>query len=211
MMISQFDSQTPIIFTDESTVEVDLSRGGLWRKRGHQIPESYFVHNAHPIHVMIWGGIGPNGYRTPLIRCPASVTGASYVQFLTGAGIFAELNNIFGIGRYVFQQDNATPHTSVKDIIGQYARLIDWPAKSPDLSPIEQIWAYLKHMIRGTAFTSAEALFQALVKAWQEMPNEIVCHCYESFHARCEICRRYGGQSLNGHWKEVHNLHHNIV
>ena len=50
-----------IIFTDENSVEVNLKGHGIWRKRGLYPPGSFFEKTAHPIHVMVWGGIGPRG------------------------------------------------------------------------------------------------------------------------------------------------------
>ncbi|GBN26665.1 hypothetical protein AVEN_51811-1 [Araneus ventricosus] len=46
-----------------------------------------------------------------------------------------------GIQGGVFQQDNAPPHTA---IVIQHALqrvgMLPWPARSPDLSPIEHLW-----------------------------------------------------------------------
>ena len=42
----------PIIFTDESTVEINLSGQGIWRRRGHYPPQSFYPKDAHPLHVM---------------------------------------------------------------------------------------------------------------------------------------------------------------
>jgi hypothetical protein len=58
--------------------------------------------------------------------------------------------------RAIFQQDNAGAHTGKKIKEGYFARmagatgeaggfdLLDWPARSPDLSPIEHYWAWLE-------------------------------------------------------------------
>ncbi|GFU56323.1 transposable element Tcb1 transposase [Trichonephila clavipes] len=41
----------------------------------------------------------------------------------------------------IFQQDNARPHTTKvsQDCLRTVTKLL-WPARSPDLSPIEHIW-----------------------------------------------------------------------
>ena len=85
--------------------------------------------------------------------------------------------------------------------------MLEWPAKSPDLSPIEQVWAYIKKQLEGQTFTSADQLFNAINNVWGNIPNNILHNLYSSFRARCQACIQNQGQSLNGHWTEVNHLH----
>ena len=50
------DQPPPIIITDESTVMVDLEKGGIWRKRGFFPPWSFYTLDKHATSVMVWGG-----------------------------------------------------------------------------------------------------------------------------------------------------------
>jgi transposase len=200
----------PIIFTDESTVEQDLRKGGIWRRKGEIIPEMFVPTEAHPISVMVWGGIGPNGLRTDLIRCPASVTGESFIQFLADNRIIGSLNTVYGEKKYYFQQDNASPHRVYRDLLQQHMLLIDWPARSPDLSPIEQVWGYIKHKLKGRRFQNEDDLFAAIRAEWWAIPDTILDNYVSSFHFRCQTCAEIGGAPLAKHWKRVHELHHPV-
>ncbi|GBC11623.1 transposable element Tc1 transposase [Rhizophagus irregularis DAOM 181602=DAOM 197198] len=55
-----------------------------------------------------------------------------------------------GMGNGIFQEDNAAPHRSrVATAARENAGIVtlDWPAQSPDINPIENIWAEMKMMI----------------------------------------------------------------
>uniref|UniRef100_A0AAY5KHH0 Tc1-like transposase DDE domain-containing protein n=1 Tax=Esox lucius TaxID=8010 RepID=A0AAY5KHH0_ESOLU len=51
----------------------------------------------------------------------------------------------------IFQHDNARPHTAsitMSWLHRRRIRLLKWPACTPDLSPIENIWRIIKRKVR---------------------------------------------------------------
>ncbi|KAI3366484.1 hypothetical protein L3Q82_000621 [Scortum barcoo] len=55
---------------------------------------------------------------------------------------------------------------------------MDWPARSPDLNPIEHIWDIMSRSIhqRHVAPQTVQELVDALVQVWEEIPQETIHH-----------------------------------
>lgn len=75
----------------------------------------------------------------------------------------------------VFQQDNASIHTAGHT--RQFLRernipLLDWPACSPDLNPIENLWGWLARRVysNGKQFANVNDLKSAIRVAWGQIP-----------------------------------------
>ena len=71
----------------------------------------------------------------------------------------------------IFQQDGASIHQSKKTKSWlELKRIIiePWPAKSPDMSPIENLWAWLAKKVYGNKprYNTIEELKDAIWKAW---------------------------------------------
>ena len=199
----------PIIFTDESTVCVNLNEGGIWRRAGEYPPGSFYDKFQKPKSVMVWGAIGPMGFRTPLIRVQGTLNAERYIRMLSSYNIPGLCSAAFP-GGYYFQQDNAPAHSSrfTQRYLHQvFPSIIVWPPKSPDLSPIEQIWDYLKKKLAGRNFDTEDDLFEAIRTEWDRIPPEIIHNYYSSFKARCQACLSINGQSLNARWQLVKNHH----
>ncbi len=70
-----------------------------------------------------------------------------------------------------FQQDNAPCHVSAytKYYFGDMViEVLDWPSRSPDLNPIEDLWSILSHEIykQGRQFDTINELKECLTLAW---------------------------------------------
>jgi hypothetical protein len=84
-----------------------------------------------------------------------------------------QLDEWYGGAACTFQQDNAPCHKSmpVTNFLSQQAfEVMNWPPYSPDLSPIENLWAILKRKVHSVDVTSKEELLARIWIIWNEDP-----------------------------------------
>lgn len=79
---------------------------------------------------------------------------------------------------WVYQQDGASCHTATPTMTllgelmpGRYLK--DWPANSPDLSWIENIWAIVDRRLRKREYDDIDEFKAALLKIWKEIDISI--------------------------------------
>jgi len=72
-----------------------------------------------------------------------------------------------------------------------------WPANSPDLNPIENLWGWMKRKMAPLKRTSLEDWRSKLEKLWEEVPIELLENLVLSMPHRIEACI----QAKGGHTK----------
>ena len=94
--------------------------------------------------------------------------------------------------KLVFQQDNAPAHRAKTTQEFATLHAIDilpsWPPNSPDLNPIENLWAMVKKRIRIATTASAAELQRVIEEKWHSIPQRVVDTLVESFPRRLELC-----------------------
>ncbi|UYV60537.1 hypothetical protein LAZ67_1001440 [Cordylochernes scorpioides] len=91
----------------------------------------------------------------------------------------------------ILMDDNARPHRA--RLVNEYLqseniRRMDWPARSPDLNPIEHVWDALGRRI-GARHPSPRTLVElrtALLEEWGLLPLDLLQSLVNSMRARCE-------------------------
>ena len=100
---------------------------------------------------------------------------------------------------YIFQQDNASVHTS--RLIQSYFNennisILPWPARSPDLNIIENCWAELVYGVYadGKQYQHVQELKNAIVREWDTLSQNYIQKLYKSIANRIiEVIENKGG------------------
>ncbi|GFT54586.1 transposable element Tcb1 transposase [Trichonephila clavipes] len=99
--------------------------------------ESRFVLGTDDNRVRVWRRPAYDS-RSTLIVMHGTLTGQRYVDDILRPHVGPFLNGLPGT---IFHQDNARPQTArvAQDFLRHF-QTIPWPARSPDLSPVEHVW-----------------------------------------------------------------------
>ena len=184
-----------VLFSDESrfTVSHNDGRMRVWRRQGERFAACNVVQvdGFGGGSVMVWAGICL-GSRTDLyILPPGGITGLRYRNEVLEP-IVRPFAAAMGDG-FVFMQDNARPHTarvSMDFLEEEGIDVMDWPACSPDLNPIEHCWDIVGRRVRGRAHPPRTVydLRAALVEEWANIPQNDIDRLITSKPNRCNEC-----------------------
>jgi len=185
-----WDEWRLIIWSDECSLERGIGGRRVWVFRTPY--EKYNKEMICPykkgkdISVMIWGAIYGNGRSDVVImeRDPAAdksgYTANSYLTVLND-----QIPRTWQ-PEMIFMQDNAPIHAAKKIrewFTNQAIPVMDWPPYSPDLNPIEHLWAQLKQWINdnhpelnemGKSEQAYQQLFAAILEGWDAIAPEAI-------------------------------------
>jgi hypothetical protein len=193
----------PWVISDECSFVLSPGRKKLYRFRGENSHCIFQEFAGYPIKAMAWGAIGPN-YRSPLMWFTEHVKSQTYCEVLSRAipGMRQEYGD-----QFIFQQDGASSHTAhdtktflTANNVPLLPDEIPWPASSPDLSPIEHIWAYIKNRINTEHLHSRDDLIREVNAIWySDATMELINTLMATLKPRIWTLEDLQGASLSGH------------
>jgi hypothetical protein len=199
-----------IIFSDEPRFVLgdDNSWGHL--RKGEWNETAFVTKTKFPISVMIWGAIGV-GYKSGCIFCSNGVDSGEYQAIvLKESDLVTEMDGRVGKYRWYFMQDGASAHTSrsTAEAFREACLILPgWPPNSPDLNPIEMVWAIMKRRVRKEKPQTKEELQKVITDVWNELDQDLLDHMVASFNKRVDLVIGGRGRSisqyLSSHRKEA--------
>ncbi len=168
-----------VLFSDESKFCISFGNQGprVWRKSGEaQNPCCLKSSVKFPQSVMIWAAMSSAGVG-PLCFLKSTVNAAIYQEILEHF-MLPSADKLYGDADFIFHQDLAPAHTDkgTKSWFNDHGvTVLDWPANSPDLNPIENLWGIVKRKMRDTRPNNADELKAAIKATWASIPPQ-QCH-----------------------------------
>ncbi|GFX30187.1 transposable element Tcb1 transposase [Trichonephila clavipes] len=110
-------------------------------------------------------------------------------------------SGIMGLATAIFQQDNARPHMTrivQRLFVNHQIELLPCPARSLDLSPIENMWPMVAPRLTQITPPAAtpDQLWQCVKAAWSAVPQEHIQSLFESMQRRvAEVISNNGSYS----------------
>ncbi|GFT67873.1 transposable element Tcb2 transposase [Trichonephila clavipes] len=154
------------------------------------IPNTVERHSYRGGGILVWAGISLGGHTDLHVFHEGTVTGLRYRDEILDPYVrpyAAAIGNDF-----ILMDDNARPHRAriVEEYLEDHGlERMEWPARSPDLNPIEHLWDYLG---RGCCFKfssrSLHELKQGLLCVWFSLPIPVSDNLINSMGNRCRQC-----------------------
>lgn len=195
-----------VLFSDETRICLCGSdrRARVYRRQGERFSQCCVVEQVAfgGGSCMFWGGISLQA-KTELVYVPPGNPGGlnahRYITEILDDHVVPYAGFIGNA--FLFMHDNARPHTA--EIVQNYlnevgVRVLPWPAKSPDMNPIEHMWDELKRRIRARipAPTTLQELTRTAQEEWENIPQDVVERLIRSLPNRMQsVIRARGGHT----------------
>lgn len=202
-----------VIWSDESSIQVgfDSRQTMVFRRPGEAMDTDCLrpSFKSQRVNIMVWGCFAWNRLG-PLIVCESGGIGSEeYIEILS-EGLLSFVDDLLGseeetavrvrqLSDFTFMHDGAPCHRNAEVtsfLAEEEIKVMSWPAQSPDLNPIENLWHILKVKfherftdIRCSLSKSQSAMEKygdILREVWGEINRDIVGNLVRSMPGRVQ-------------------------
>jgi hypothetical protein len=208
-----------VMFTDRKRFEfrypgVKVSKG-KWVVRG-QKHEEYKVNHAQGVnlyagftvygmtkaHIVAGTSQHKSTFQNKKGQAARNITSAEYKDVMLKT-LLPEGSRIFssqGVTSWIFQQDNDPTHKVGLGLVKEYNKrkgssiaIMTWPPNSPDLSPIENVWAFVDGKVQARGCTSFAEFKAAVMEELMDVPKSMLSNLCASMKERVKVVMQSGG------------------
>lgn len=192
-----------VVFSDEKKFQCFRADGRdrVYRRPGERFAEACVrqVNRWGGPSVMVWAAISAN-HRSELVFIQGNLNGLRYRDEILRPVVLPFLEQV-GAGA-LFQHDNARPHVArvcANFLEENDVHVLPWPALSPDLNPIENVWDLLSLRIRRREHPpeTQQQLRAALVEEWAAIPQDQLRRYCRSMRRRIGTVLDVNGGHVN--------------
>ena len=186
----KFDS---IVWSDEKKFNLDGPDGYNYYWADTSLPrEHYSKRQNGGGGVMVWGGFSSAG-KTAVAFLEGKQDSSKYIYTLSEY-LLPFAHRVHGTDWH-FQQDNASIHTA-RQVKAWFEEpeieisCIEWPAKSPDLNPIENLWGFMAKRVYDKGrrkFSNKTELVACIQAVWDEITITELQNLVNSMPDRCRL------------------------
>lgn len=149
--------------------------------------------------LMVWAGFSSKG-TVPICFISTRTNSGMYTEMLEDVLVEYIEDNMDDSA--IFQQDNASIHVSRHSkawFEDKGITVLEWPACSPDLNPVENLWAILARRVYGSSsekrtFLTVGELKQKINEEWLKIGSNLIQTLVESMGSRIyQVILKNGG------------------
>jgi len=194
------DQWKQVIWTDESSFESGKSgQLRVWRTADEEFNQECTgsTHKSGRTSVMVWGAIAYDQKSELVVMDKNKRTAADFVDQVYDGPL---LQFLTGFIDPILMEDGAPIHrakaaTEWRDEL-ELKKLI-WPAQSPDMNPIENLWAVMKKAVQKVhkSGDTVDVLIKNIKEAWENIPMELINRLVETMPTRVNELKKNKGKS----------------
>lgn len=197
------DDWSRTLFVDEKTFTIGGGRNRknevVWSTSAESVPNILTV--KHPLKIHACGGISAQGI-TEIHLFTENLTASKFVEILDSTIVHGG-NELMEEGQWRLAMDSDPKHTAqtttcyLENSEVEYISKAEWPANSPDLNPIENIWSHLDSQLQTDPPKNLQQLKTRIRKLWAEMDKTFLEKCIFSMQRRLRAVIKARGHATD--------------